>query len=217
MSLISADQLAARIGDPALRIVDTRWYLGRPGDGRVAYDAGHVPGAIYVDLDTDLRAPEGPGRHPLPDPSVFTERLGMLGIGSEHDVVVYDDVGGGIAARLWWMLDDLGHRSVAVLDGGFLAWVQGGHPVEIMERTWPKATLDLGDHWTNVTDRDELRSRLGEAVLLDARGARMTEAEVAMLDRLLDLSDNDLWDLISARQEPDDASVWPLLEQLRAA
>jgi thiosulfate/3-mercaptopyruvate sulfurtransferase len=123
MSLISVERLAARIHDPSLRVVDVRWYLGRPGDGRAAYDAGHIPGAIYVDLDTDLRAPQGPGRHPLPDPAVFAARLGELGVGSEHSVVVYDDVGGGIAARLWWMLDDLGHSSVSVLDGGFLAWI----------------------------------------------------------------------------------------------
>lgn len=182
MSLTSADRLAARVHDPALRIVDLRWYLGRPGEGRAEYDAGHIPGAIYVDLDTDLRASEGPGRHPLPDPNALAARLGELGIGSEHEVVAYDDVGGGIAARLWWMLDDLGHRSVSVLDGGFLAWVEGGHPVEVEVQTWPATTLRLGDHWSRITDRDELRSRLGEVVLLDARGAPRFRGEVEPVD-----------------------------------
>src|SRR4029077_20640809 len=137
MSLISVDGLAARAGDPALRIVDVRWYLGRPGDGRRAYNAGHIPGAIFADLDTDLRAPEGPGRHPLPDPTVFAARLGSMGIGSDDEVVVYDDVGGGIAARLWWMLDDLGHPAVSVLDGGLPAWIAKGLPIEVDEPRWP--------------------------------------------------------------------------------
>jgi thiosulfate/3-mercaptopyruvate sulfurtransferase len=182
MTLISVDDLARRLGDPALRIVDVRWYLGRPGDGRVAYDAGHIPGAIFVDLDTDLRAPEGPGRHPLPDPTVFAARLGALGIGSDHQVVAYDDVGGGIAARLWWMLDELGHGSVAVLDGGFAAWVAGGHPVDLAEPAWPPATLQLHDRWTRVIDRDELTSRLGDVVLLDARGAARYRGDVEPVD-----------------------------------
>ena len=182
MSLISVDQLAARIHDPALRIVDVRWYLGRTGEGRVAYDAGHIPGAIFADLDTDLRAPEGPGRHPLPDPAVFADRLGALGIGSEHQVVAYDDVGGGIAARLWWMLDDLGHAAASVLDGGFAAWVAGGHPIEMAEPAWPPASLHLRDHWTRVTDRDALTSRLGDVVLLDARGAPRYRGEEEPVD-----------------------------------
>src|SRR5688572_21866852 len=112
MSLVSAPELLARVqaGDPALRICDVRWYLGKPGAGRAAYDVGHIPGAIFVDLDADL-AGKGAGRHPLPSPADFAERLGRLGIGNHHDVMAYDDQGGAIAARLWWMLDNLGHRS----------------------------------------------------------------------------------------------------------
>lgn len=186
MSLISADQLAARAGDPGLRVVDVRWYLGRPGGGRVAYDAGHVPGAIFVDMDSDLVAASGPGRHPLPDPAVFAARLGALGIGSEHDVVVYDDVGGWVAARLWWMLDDLGHRAVSVLDGGYQAWVGGGNPVATaeaeLEPAWPAADLDLADRWTKVVDRDGLRARLGEVVVLDARAAARYRGEIEPID-----------------------------------
>ena len=124
--LISATDLATHLGDPRLRIVDVRWYLGRPGDGRLAYDSGHLPGAIFIDLDSDLVAPAGPGRHPLPDPRTFARRLGELGIGTDDLVVAYDDVGGWVAARLWWMLDDLGHAGVAVLDGGVRAWLETG-------------------------------------------------------------------------------------------
>src|SRR5437764_719841 len=98
--IISVSDLERGLGDPHLRIVDTRWYLGRPGAGRAAYDTGHLPGAIHLDLDADLSARIGPGRHPLPDPRDFAARLGALGIGDGDFVVAYDDVGGWVAARL---------------------------------------------------------------------------------------------------------------------
>ena len=182
MSLISIESLAARIGDPSLRIVDVRWYLGRPGAGRAAYAAGHLPDATFVDMDSDLVAPSGAGRHPLPDPATFATRMGALGIGDEHDVVVYDDVGGWVAARLWWMLDDLGHRSVAVLDGGFQAWTGGGHPVSDTAPSFAVARLSVAGRWTHVVDRDEVRSRLGHVVLLDARGAPRYRGEIEPID-----------------------------------
>jgi thiosulfate/3-mercaptopyruvate sulfurtransferase len=202
MSLISVEQLAQRIDDPAIRIVDIRWYLGRPGDGRAAYDAGHLPGAIFVDLDTDLRAPDGPGRHPLPDPAVFAARMGALGIGSDHQVVAYDDVGGGIAARLWWMLDDLGHGSASVLDGGFAAWVAGGHPVEMAEPAWPATSLRVRERWTKVIDREAVRSRLGDVVLLDARGAPRYRGEVEPIDPVAG-------HIPTARNAPTDGNLGP--------
>jgi thiosulfate/3-mercaptopyruvate sulfurtransferase len=182
MSLISAPGLAARIGDPELRVVDVRWYLGRTGEGRAAYDAGHLPGAIFVDVDSDLVASTGPGRHPLPDPAAFSARLGALGIGSEHEVVVYDDVGGWVAARLWWMLDDLGHAAVSVLDGGYQAWVGAGQRVSSALPGWPPAHLDLADGWTKVVDRDGLRARLGEVVVLDARAGPRYRGEIEPID-----------------------------------
>src|SRR5262245_21953884 len=110
--LISATALSAALDDPRVRIVDVRWYLGRPGDGRRAYEAGHLPGAIYLDVDGDLAAPPGGangGRHPLPSPAAFRSRLEAAGIGDDSFVVAYDDCGGWVATRLWWMLDDLGH------------------------------------------------------------------------------------------------------------
>jgi hypothetical protein len=84
MALISVDQLARRLNDPDLRIVDVRWYLNRPGQGRQAYESGHIPGAIFLDLDEDLSGEEGPGRHPLPHPLDFRRRLEAAGIGDEH-------------------------------------------------------------------------------------------------------------------------------------
>src|SRR5205814_5738936 len=135
--LISATELARSLGDPDLVIVDVRWYLGKPGAGRAAYSDGHLPGAIFADLDEDLADLGGygaPGRHPLPSPAAFQARMAAMGIGDRSKVVAYDDVGGWVAARLWWMLDNLGfgrspsHGSVRVLDGGIGAWIAAGQP-----------------------------------------------------------------------------------------
>ena len=111
MALMSVDELALRQVDQGLRLVDTRWYLLKPGAGRAAYAEGHIPGALFMDLDVELSAAEGPGRHPLPTPAAFEARMAAAGIGNENTVVAYDDTGGLVAARLWWMLDNLGHRA----------------------------------------------------------------------------------------------------------
>ena len=180
--MISVAELAARLQDPALRIADVRWYLNRPGEGRQAYEAGHIPGAIYLDLDEDLAGEEGAGRHPLPYPLDFRRRLEQAGIGSEHFVVAYDDVGGTVAARLWWMLDNLGHRAVTVLDGGLRSWNEGGHPLSREESAHPKARLQLADRWQNVVEREELATRLGSLTLLDARAGERYRGEVEPID-----------------------------------
>lgn len=121
--LVDARWLAAHLDD--VRVVDVRWYL-RPVDGRTgaaAYAEGHVPGAVFLDVDTDLSAPASAeaGRHPLPTPEAFAAALGRVGIGQGTPVVAYDDVGGSIASRLWWMLHVLGEPA-AVLDGGLATW-----------------------------------------------------------------------------------------------
>ena len=185
MSLISPEELAARIDEPDLRIVDVRWYLGRPGAGRAAYDAGHLPDAIHLDLDNDLVAPEGPGRHPLPEPSWLAARLGRAGIGDGDLVVAYDDVGGWIAARLWWMLDNLVHPRASVLDGGLTAWTALGLPTTTDEPEFEPAELHLADHWSRVVDRGDLLKRLRSQrrpVLLDARAGPRYRGEVEPID-----------------------------------
>jgi thiosulfate/3-mercaptopyruvate sulfurtransferase len=200
--LISPERLAAHLDDPRLRVVDVRWYLDRPADGRRAYEQGHLPGAIFLDVDTDLVATQGPGRHPLPDPATFARRLEEAGIGDEHLVVVYDDVGGWVAARLWWMLDDLGHGSVAVLDGGYPAWVAAGLPVTIEKPSWPPAHLSLASAWGRVIDRDTLRGRLGSVVLLDARGAPRYRGEIEPIDPVAG-------HIPTARSAPTDGNLGP--------
>jgi thiosulfate/3-mercaptopyruvate sulfurtransferase len=182
--IISPEALFSQLARPDLRIVDVRWVLGAPGGGRARYETGHLPGAIFLDLDTDLAAPSGPGRHPLPDPSDFRDRLEAVGIASGDEVVAYDDVAGGTAARLWWMLDNLGHERVAVLDGGITAWEAAGFPVTTeVPPPRPRPHLELRDAWTNITDRDAVAARLGSMVLLDARAAPRYRGEVEPIDR----------------------------------
>jgi thiosulfate/3-mercaptopyruvate sulfurtransferase len=119
--LVDAAWLADHHRDPDVRVIDLRWYMdGR--SGRAAYDAGHVPGAVFVDLNAISGHEPGRGRHPLPTPDVFEAGMRAAGVGRDAAVVVYDDAGGSIAARLWWMLRYFGHDRAAVLDGGIQAW-----------------------------------------------------------------------------------------------
>jgi thiosulfate/3-mercaptopyruvate sulfurtransferase len=185
MSLISPEELASRIDEPDLRVVDVRWYLGKPGAGRAAYDEGHLPEAIHLDVDSDLAASGGPGRHPLPEPSRLADRLARAGIGDGDFVVAYDDVGGWIAARLWWMLDNLGHARVAVLDGGLPAWVALGLPMTTDEPEFEPAELHLAGHWSRIVDRGDLLDRLRSPrrpVVLDARAGPRYRGEVEPID-----------------------------------
>jgi thiosulfate/3-mercaptopyruvate sulfurtransferase len=161
MSLISADALLSRIGDPDLRLADVRWWLADPPKGRRDYEDGHVPGAVFVDLDTDLVAVDGPGRHPLPDPAAFLRRMEALGFDSASHIVVYDDAGGTVAARLWWMLEDLGHPRVQVLDGGIQAWVEAGGPITTSVPPSALGRLDLRKQWSRTIDKAALIARLG--------------------------------------------------------
>jgi thiosulfate/3-mercaptopyruvate sulfurtransferase len=169
--IVAADWLAEHLDD--VHVVDVRWYLdGR--SGRAAYEAGHLPGAVHLDIDDDLSDPASPeaGRHPLPSPDRFATALGAAGIAAGEPVVAYDDAGGSIAARLWWLLHVL-DEPVAVLDGGLAAWtadaarrlVTTDHrpaPVVREPRPWPA---------DRFVDTDELAERVaaGTVAAFDAR------------------------------------------------
>jgi thiosulfate/3-mercaptopyruvate sulfurtransferase len=149
-----------------------RWYLdGRPG--RAAYDAGHLPGAVFVDLDRWLAGPASPadGRHPLPDPAVFARGMSELGIGDEDRVVAYDDAGGVVAARLVWMLRAIGHEAT-LLDGGLNAWdgdlettTTPRQPARFTAAPWPAERLaspdDAADPANVVLDARDRERYLG--------------------------------------------------------
>src|SRR5690349_16656306 len=130
--LIASACLAALLGEPDRPVVlDVRWRLGGP-PGRADHEAGHVPGAVFVDLDADLAGrPGAGGRHPLPDPADLQEVLRRAGLRDGGAVVAYDDDSGAVAARAWWLLRWAGVAAerVAVLDGGYRAWVEAGLPV----------------------------------------------------------------------------------------
>lgn len=179
-TLVSATWLLDRLGQKRLVVADVRW--NREGTARDAYDAGHIPGAIFVDVDADLAAEPSPivGRHPLPDPETFAATMGRLGIGDKDVVVAYDDTGGSNAARLWWMLSASGHPAT-VLDGGIQAWkgpLQKGAIRSGAEtftgRPWPE---------DRVIDADGVANSLVDGnVVLDARRADRYAGKVEPFD-----------------------------------
>jgi thiosulfate/3-mercaptopyruvate sulfurtransferase len=140
-ALVGAEWLASRLGEPGLVIADVRWYLDPTRRGRDAWRAGHIPGAVFLDVDEDLSAPGGgrgmpSGRHPWPSEEQVARVMGTAGIGPGVHVVAYDDASGSVAARLWYLLRAHGHEEVAVLDGGFARWAEEGRPASTDE---PKA------------------------------------------------------------------------------
>lgn len=171
--LIQADELNTRRGD--VSVFDLRWSLTDPNHGKARYSEGHIPGAIFVDLDTDLSAPEGDGRHPLPAPDVFAETLGRLGIEPGTEVVVYDDMAGAVAGRMWWMLRSIGHSTSRLLDGGLRSWTEEGLPLETGERS-PEATLyPPVEGFKGVVRHDELEHRTVVDVRANERYTGKTE------------------------------------------
>ena len=176
--LVSASWLRDHRGEPRLRIIDLRWYMdGRPGDE--AYAAAHIPGAAFIDLDRDITAAKGPGRHPLPGRDQFQGALRKAGVNRGDRVVVYDDAGGFSAGRLWFLLRYFGHDEVALLDGGLQAW---GEPTESGRQETPAGDFEAGEpqrHW--VVDRAAVAARPPDTVLLDARAGDRYRGEVEPL------------------------------------
>jgi thiosulfate/3-mercaptopyruvate sulfurtransferase len=184
--LVSAGWLSERLADPHIRIVDVRWYLGEPGRGAREYAERHVPGAVYLDIDADLSSPlgSGPGRHPLPSPEAFAAVASRAGIGADTHVIAYDQVGGGYAARLWWLLRYFGHARASLLDGGWAAWQAAGAPTEAGLASPPSATFIPRPQPELVVDAgtvDMLRRKAG-VLLLDARAAERYEGRTEPID-----------------------------------
>jgi thiosulfate/3-mercaptopyruvate sulfurtransferase len=161
-------------------ILDCRFDLARPDWGASAYAAGHVPKALYVHLDHDLSGPvtATSGRHPLPSIERLAETFGRWGIDDTVQVVAYDQGNGAYAARLWWLLRWLGHRRVAVLNGGFAAWQQAGLPIDTVPATRPRRVFSARPEANGVVSTAELEQLLaagaletGKSMLVDARGA----------------------------------------------
>ena len=178
--LITARGLAALEGPVVL--LDVRWQLGGP-PGHQEYLRGHIPGASYVDLETDLADPPGArGRHPLPDTDRFEAAMRRVGVRGDVPVVVYDAVAGTSAARCWWLLRYHGHRSVRVLDGGWQAWRSDVGEVEQEEPQVAPGDFVARPGQMPVLDADGAVRVAREGVLVDARAPERFRGEVEPVD-----------------------------------
>lgn len=161
------------------QFVDCRWELGNPGRGRELYLEGHIPGASFLDVEEELSAPPGEGRHPLPEAAAFAEAAGRAGIGAGIFVVAYGSMGG--AERLWWLLRHFGHDDCAVVDlDGWRGPLRGG------DETIEPARFDPTPRDGDTISADELAGRLGDPALViaDARVPARFRGEPNPIDRL---------------------------------
>ncbi|MEI7613144.1 MAG: sulfurtransferase [Betaproteobacteria bacterium] len=185
-TLVSCAVLAEHLNDPAWRVFDCRHQLANVQYGESAYAEGHLPGAFFMHMDRDLSGPltGSNGRHPLPDPQVFAAKLGAAGVSRQTQVVVYDDVGGMIAGRLWWMLRWLGHENVALLDGGLPQWVKEGRALtsEVPKFSPAVFAAEVHSDWT-VTSADLLTNiQSNQFCVIDARAPDRFRGENETID-----------------------------------
>ncbi|MFD7068046.1 sulfurtransferase [Streptomyces sp. NPDC059913] len=180
--IISASAYASESAGPRPPVLlDVRWQLGGP-HGRPDYEAGHIPGAVFVDLDAELAGPAGRGgRHPLPDPEEFGAVMRRAGVSGDTPVVVYDGGQGWAAARAWWLLRWTGHEDVRVLDGGLAAW-----PGELQTETPTPAEGDFrpAPGALPLLDADGAAALARSGLLLDARAAERYRGDVEPIDRV---------------------------------
>lgn len=188
-TVVQAEDLARALESEELVVVDCRHSLADPAAGAAAFASGHVPGAVHADMDRDLsgaRMPgAGHGRHPWPQARDLCPRLGAWGITPHHQVVAYDAGDGAFAARLWFLLRALGHRRVAVLDGGWGAWTRLGLPVETVARRPAPARYAADFDLSLLLDADAIRAHLDAGgLLLDARAPERFRGDVEPIDRV---------------------------------
>ena len=185
-TLISVTDLAAHLNDPGWIICDCRHDLANYEAGRRAYAKSHIPGARFLHLDEDLSGPKTGvnGRHPLPHPITFTLRLAAIGIDNSKQIVAYDSSGGVYASRLWWMLRWVGHSNVAVLDGGYDAWVKANLPVTDAYPAVKPLRYNPNPHPQRAVGANDVVANLGKDALcvLDARSPDRFRGENETLD-----------------------------------
>jgi thiosulfate/3-mercaptopyruvate sulfurtransferase len=179
--LVTVAWLRTRLGSRNLVVVDCRWKLGEPGAGEPLWREGHIPGAAFLDLDTDLAGPPGDrGRHPLPEPGDFEAAARRAGIGQDSLVVAYDEAGESGAARLWWLLRHFGHSNVTVLDGGLRAWREAGGELRGGEEEIEPGDFTARPSTDDVVSADDMQA--SGRLLLDARAPERYRGEVEPID-----------------------------------
>jgi thiosulfate/3-mercaptopyruvate sulfurtransferase len=187
-TLISAEELHQHLGLPDWAIVDCRFSLTDEDLGRREYRKAHIPGAVYAHLNEDLSGPVirgQTGRHPLPAVAAIVEKLSTWGVEQGVQVVAYDDYTGGMAAaRLWWLLNWLGHPAVAVLDGGWLEWVRSGGPARTGEENRPWRTFIPSIKADLMVESEEVSVAVHDpgVRIIDARGADRYRGENETID-----------------------------------
>jgi thiosulfate/3-mercaptopyruvate sulfurtransferase len=184
--LVTPEELARHLDDPDWIVIDTRHELTNPETGPRVYAEGHIPGAYFMHVDDDLSGPKNGknGRHPLPDVDEFARKLNERGVGPGKKVVVYDDIGGNYAARLWWMLRWLGHDDVALLDGGYPQWVKEGRPVTKETPAPRKGAFVARPHLGSAVDVHFVArfAQSPQARLVDARAAERFTGQQEAID-----------------------------------
>ncbi|WP_272009526.1 3-mercaptopyruvate sulfurtransferase [Roseovarius sp. ZX-A-9] len=178
-TLVSTDWLGAHLKDPDLRILDGSWYLpGTDRDAKAEYDAAHIPGARFFDID-DISDSRSALPHMAPTTEKFMSRLRAMGVGDGHQVVVYDGAGLFSAARIWWLFKLMGQQNIAVLDGGFPKWQAENRPVEDMPPLIRDRhmTVRRQNHLVKDVTQVAAASKLGDYTILDARSAARFRGE----------------------------------------
>ena len=183
--LVSVEELSAHLGDANWRVFDCRHDLRDTQYGEKAYAKGHIPGALFLQLDHDLSGPTTGknGRHPLPDSAGFAAKMSACGVGPDTQVVAYDNEGNAFASRLWWLLRWLGHDKVAVLDGGLAAWRRAKQPLDADVPNYAPASFAPREQG-GIVDADYVAARLNqpETLLLDARSEERFAGQNETLD-----------------------------------
>ncbi|MBT2662358.1 sulfurtransferase [Bacillus sp. ISL-45] len=187
---VDSKWLNDRLGDKDTRVVDCRFKLGNPDEGRLLYEQSHIPGAVYFDLEKDLSGSVGEhgGRHPLPETSQFKEKLQNAGIDNETTIVVYDGKEGAFASRMWWLLQYVGHEKVYILNGGFDAWKKAGYPTEESVTHYQKTNYTINENNDMLASYEEVKDIAlegnGSAILVDSRESRRYLGIEEPIDRI---------------------------------
>lgn len=185
--LVSAEWLTNRLHEREIVIVDCRFDLKNPEEGRQQFQKCHIPGAVYFDLDMDLsgEVKHHGGRHPLPDINEFIQKLGKSGIDKSKHVVAYDDQNGAFAARMWWMLCYLGHEHVSVLNVSFSKWKEKGYPVSSEPSHPDHVTFQPNLQSEMALNIEDVKKEMGkeDILLVDSRAPERYRGETEPIDK----------------------------------